>query len=134
MSRLDLIEQLSDSFEQHRNPDNALPMQKYMKDHFPFLGIKSPQRKELFRKFYRESGLQKEPFQPEFVLALWEKDEREYQYAAMDYIERSLKKLTKNDLLLMEKLITTKSWWDTVDMLQKPVGTIAAKWPGNPKQ
>ncbi len=124
------VERLSELFEQHRNMDNAVPMKKYMKNQFPFLGIKTPLRKKLFSTFYKESGLQKEPFQHGLVLALWEKDEREYQYAAMDYIEKSLKKLTKDDLPLMEKLITTKSWWDTVDMLaQKPVGTIAAKWP-----
>lgn len=127
---MDKVRQLSVIFEQHRNMENAIPMQKYMKNHFPFLGIKSPLRKELSGKFFKESGILKEPLQPGFVLALWEKDEREYQYAAMDYIEKSLKKLKKEDLPLMEQLITTKSWWDTVDMLaQKPVGTIAATWP-----
>lgn len=127
---MDPIQLLTTLFEENRNIENAIPMQKYMKNHFPFLGIKTPLRKELMQRFYKESGILKEPFQPEFVLALWEKDEREYQYAALGYIEKSLKKLQKEDLSLMEKLITTKSWWDTVDTLaQKPVGTIAAVWP-----
>lgn len=128
---MDPIQLLTALFEGNRNIENAIPMQKYMKNHFPFLGIKMPRRKELTRTFYKESGILKEPFQPQFVMALWKKVEREYQYAALDYIEKFLKKLEKGDLSLMEKLITTKSWWDTVDMLaQKPVGTIAAAWPG----
>ncbi|HHY36598.1 MAG TPA: DNA alkylation repair protein [Firmicutes bacterium] len=117
-------------FKENRNRENAVPMAKYMKNQFPFLGIKTPARRKLMMLFYQESGILTEPFQEDLVLALWEQEEREYQYAALDYIGRSLKKLGKRDLPLLEKLITTKSWWDTVDMLaQHPVGTIALKYP-----
>lgn len=41
-----------------------------------------------------------------------------------------LPKLGKEHLELLEKLLTTKSWWDTVDMLaQKPIGKIALESP-----
>ncbi|WP_102348709.1 DNA alkylation repair protein [Bacillus sp. Marseille-P3661] len=121
---------LSKLFEENGNVEQAFPMKKYMKDLFPFLGIKTPARNELLKEFYRISGLLKDPFQADFVLELWDKEEREYQYAALDYIKRSLKKLDKNHLSLMETLIMTKSWWDTVDMLaQHPVGKIASKFP-----
>lgn len=124
------LNQLEMLFEVNRNEEQAIPMKKYMKDHFPFLGIKAPVRRELINRFLRENDMLKKPFQPDFVLALWEKDEREYQYAALDYIEKSLKKLQKEHLPLMETLITTKSWWDTVDMLApKPVGKIAKDYP-----
>lgn len=124
------IEQLIPLFKANQNKANAEPMKKYMKNHFPFLGIKTPARRELMKQFYKETGILKEPFQHNFVIALWEKEEREYQYAAHDYIRKSLKKLSKEDLPLMEKLITTKSWWDTVDSISPhPVGTIAQKYP-----
>ena len=124
------IELLVHSFEANRNKENAIPMQKYMKDHFPFLGIKTPKRRELMKQFFQESGILKEGFQTDFIEALWKLEEREYQYAALDYIERSIKKLDKQHLPLFEKLITTKSWWDSVDVLApKPVGTIAASFP-----
>ncbi|MFE8701948.1 DNA alkylation repair protein [Cytobacillus sp. FJAT-54145] len=127
MKDLDLLVNL---FEEKRNPELAIPMKSYMRDHFPFLGIRTPERKELLKKFYADSGILKKPFQPDLILELWEKEEREYQYAALDYLERFVKKLEKEHLSLMEKLITTKSWWDTVDMLaQKPVGYIASKYP-----
>ncbi|MBU8880980.1 DNA alkylation repair protein [Bacillus sp. FJAT-29790] len=124
---LNLITEL---FEQHRDKEKAIPMENYMKNHFPFLGIKSPERKNLMKQFFQESGILKEAFHQDFVLALWDKEEREYQYAALDYIERSLKKLDKQHLALMEKLVSTKSWWDTVDLLaSKAVGTIASNHP-----
>lgn len=127
---MDPVKRVKDLFLTHRDSELAVPMAKYMKDKFPFLGIKKPVREELLKQFYRESGILKEPFQEDFVLALWEQAEREYQYVALDYIKRSLKKIAKHDLPLMERLITTKSWWDTVDMLaQHPVGTIARKYP-----
>ncbi|WP_276245342.1 DNA alkylation repair protein [Virgibacillus profundi] len=124
------MEYLIRLFEENRCTENGIPMQKYMKNKFPFLGIKSPERREIMRIFYEESGILKRSFQKDFVLTLWEKEEREYQNAALDYIEKSMKKLGKKELPLMEELITTKSWWDTVDMLaQKPVGKIARDFP-----
>lgn len=101
-----------------------------MKNHFPFLGIKTPKRRELMKEFYNVSGILKESFNHEFVLALWDRDEREYQNAALDYIASSIKKIGKDELPLMELLITIKSWWDTVDMLAAhPVGKIAQDFP-----
>ncbi|WP_277398376.1 DNA alkylation repair protein [Neobacillus citreus] len=121
---------LTELFEENRNEENAGPMEKYMKGHFPFLGIKKPLRSELEKQFFKETGILKEPFNQDFVWGLWEKEEREYQYTALVYMEKSLNKLDKSDLSFMERLITTKSWWDTVDAIApKPVGTIAQVFP-----
>lgn len=40
---------LLEQFTQHADPAQAAPMAAYMRDQFPFLGIKSPQRAELTR-------------------------------------------------------------------------------------
>ncbi|MEH7415956.1 DNA alkylation repair protein [Neobacillus drentensis] len=117
-------------FKENRNAANAGPMRNYMKGHFPFLGIKSPLRKELEKQFFKETGLLHEPFNKELIEELWNKQEREYQYTALTYMEKSLRKLQKSDLPFMEWLITTKSWWDTVDTIApKPVGKIAEYFP-----
>ncbi|MBV7505114.1 DNA alkylation repair protein [Bacillus sp. sid0103] len=126
-STIDLLTQL---FEENRNEANAGPMKKYMKDHFPFLGIKKPERSVLEKQFFQATGILKEPFNQEFIRALWAKDEREYQYTALVYMEKTLNKLEKTDLPFMEELIETKSWWDTVDAIApKPVGKMAEKFP-----
>ena len=121
---------LTKLFVDNCNKAEAEPMKNYMKGHFPFLGIKSPLRKELERQFFNESRILKEPLNKELVVELWEKNEREYQYTALTYLERSINKLQKIDLPFMEWLITTKSWWDTVDAIApKPVGKIAETFP-----
>ncbi|WP_312092167.1 DNA alkylation repair protein [Niallia sp.] len=125
-----LVEQLSFIFEKNQDREKAIPMEKYLKNHFTFLGIKTPERRMLMKQFYVESGLLKLDFQQSFVEGLWEKEEREYQYAALDYINKSLKILTKDNLTLLQKLITTKSWWDTVDSLApNAVGQLAKDYP-----
>jgi 3-methyladenine DNA glycosylase AlkD len=123
------LEILTKLYEDHRNEENAVPMKKYMKDHFPFLGMKSPLRKELERQFFKETEILKEPFCKDFVIGLWEKNEREYQYTAITYIGKFLKKLQKDDLLFLEDLITTKSWWDSVDSIAPLVGELVKKFP-----
>lgn len=117
-------------FEENRDIEKAISMQSYLKDHFPFLGIKAPERRALLKEYFNETGLLKQEFNPDFVEALWDLEEREYQAAALDYIGKFTRKLDKSHLSLVEKLITTKSWWDTVDMLAAhPAGAIAAKNP-----
>ncbi|MDQ1000108.1 3-methyladenine DNA glycosylase AlkD [Neobacillus niacini] len=124
-----MIEKLTYLYEKHRNEENAGPMKKYMKDHFPFLGIKSPLRKELEKQFFKETGILKEGFNKDFVIGLWEKDEREYQYTAITYMGKFIKKLPKDIFPFLERLITTKSWWDSVDSIAPLVGELAQKYP-----
>jgi 3-methyladenine DNA glycosylase AlkD len=123
------IEVVSTLFERNRNEENAGPMIKYMKDHFPFLGIKSPQRKELEKQFFKETEILKKPFNQDFVIGLWEKDEREYQYTAITYMGKFIKKLPKEAIQFLERLITTKSWWDSVDSIAPLVGELAKRYP-----
>lgn len=126
----ELVKGLRSKFEDHANEENAVQMSKYLKNHFPFFGIKTPERRAIQKVFFQETDLLNQPFDENFVLELWENPERECQIAACDYIVHFLKKLEKQHIYLMEKLITTKSWWDTVDTLaQKPVGTIAKNHP-----
>ena len=51
-------------FENNRNPVLAEPMAKYMRNKFPFLGIKKPERTRALRTFYSQTGMLKEPFDP----------------------------------------------------------------------
>jgi 3-methyladenine DNA glycosylase AlkD len=95
--------------------ENADPMQQYMRNQFPFLGIRTPLRKELTRQLVGTYGLPEE-WRP-VVRELWVLPEREYQYVALDLLHRLRKQLMSNDIQLLEELITSKSWWDTVDTL-----------------
>ena len=99
----------------HADKSNAGPMERYMKNQFPFLGIKAPLRRELSKQLLREQGIPENWEQA--VEHLWELPEREYQYVAMDLLEKRKKQLTPEHLPWIVHWITTKSWWDTVDYL-----------------
>lgn len=114
--------------EENRNQEHAAAMKKYMKNLFPFLGIKSPERKKLSKTFIQELCAI-EDFETH-VLSLWDLPEREYQYVAVDFLVKKKKHLNESHLDLIESLIITKSWWDTVDLIASHlVGTIFSKSP-----
>lgn len=84
-------------FYNNKNEEQAKPMAKYMRNKFPFLGLKKP--------------------------------EREFRYLAIDYMDKVKKLFTPDDMKNIEKLLITKSWWDSVDAINKTVGYIAMKYP-----
>lgn len=116
--------------EQHRNPVNAKPMAAYMKNKYPFLGIKTPEYRKLLQTYLKQYAL---PEGEDFRLVireLWELPEREYQHVAMSLLSKRLKKLTIDDYPLIEYCLKTKQWWDSIDLLSsQPVGTLFALYP-----
>lgn len=118
--RTPYTEQAIQLFHSHADSEEALPMQRYMRDLFPFLGIKSPLRKELTKQLIGKHGIPDD--WRTVTRELWDLPEREYQYLALDLLYRVRKHFGAEDLHLLEELITSKSWWDTVDTL---AGTLA---------
>ncbi|MBB4826749.1 3-methyladenine DNA glycosylase AlkD [Sporosarcina luteola] len=117
-----------EKFDAHRNEELAGPMEAYMKHQFPFLGIKSPLRKELLREQFAAYDL---PLPEELFTEAWKLyhlPEREYQYAAIGLIEKMRKHLTTDNYSILRELIETKAWWDSVDSIAPTiVGHIVRK-------
>ncbi len=105
------------TYQQHANPGNALIMKKYLKDHFEFLGIKTEERTRLNRAFFAEHGLPAYSELPDITDSLLEQPQREYHYFAITLVTRMKKFWNEGTWKLLEKLILTHSWWDTVDPL-----------------
>ncbi len=127
---VEALANLARAFPPHADPTKAAAMRKYMRDLFPFLGIPSPQRRKLQREAL--AGLPKPTEDELTILAghLWELPEREYQYAALDILSRHGHVLGPDFVATARTLITTKSWWDTVDGLAaNVVGGIVARYP-----
>ena len=119
------IEQVKDFMEPHRNEENAFPMTKYMKNHFPFLGIKTPERRLIFKTMTNAMELPPYEDMQKEVWALFQLEEREYHYIAIELLGKYKKQLTLEDLSFCQRLIETKSWWDSVDSIApKIVGEI----------
>ncbi|MDO9578604.1 MAG: DNA alkylation repair protein [Candidatus Cloacimonadales bacterium] len=109
------LKPLIESFYQNTDPAEAEFMSKYMKNLFPYLGTKTPVRKELFAAFIKENGLPKMVELKQITLDLWDQPEREFQYTAIGLLRKFTKKWNPDFIELFEKMIITKSWWDSVD-------------------
>lgn len=113
----EIYEIIQSSFEANGNADNAEKMAAYLKGHFTMYGIKSPLRKELLKPIHKEvKRLEREEF-IKLIKLLWAADERDFQYAGMEFLQKNKRKLNSDDLGFIEHLISNKSWWDSVDML-----------------
>lgn len=116
-----------DIFYQAANPQKAIAMEAYMRNQFKFLGIRAPERKILTRDFLKT--IDRATIDWEFVQQCWEKDEREFQYLAIAYLTKVKQRLIVEDIPRLRQLIVTKSWWDTIDSLDKFVGYVALHHP-----
>ncbi|GAA2583005.1 DNA alkylation repair protein [Dactylosporangium fulvum] len=125
-----LLEHLREVYAGAADPEKAAPMRAYMRDRFEFLGITSAPRRELTRQVLKGRPGPAEGDLTEVALACWALPEREYQHFACDYLRRHAAVLTPAALPAVQTLITTKSWWDTVDILaSNVVGVMVAGHP-----
>ncbi len=124
------LEQLREVFAQNAHPEKALGMAKYMKNLFPFVGISSPERKNMvveLRKDFKPKNAQE---LKNWISLLWEMPEREFQYVGMDYLQKDVNLLEIEDIAYFEFLITTKSWWDSIDLISgNYLGKFLIKYP-----
>jgi 3-methyladenine DNA glycosylase AlkD len=121
---------LKSLFEQNTNSALAIPMKKYMRGQFEYLGIKSPQVSALLREHINQHGLPPLDKLDTISRELWSLPQREFQYAAMSLLGKLENKVGPEFITMIEYLITTKSWWDTVDALAgHAVGTQFKRFP-----
>jgi len=108
---------LKNSFEKNANPSQAVPMKKYMRDQFEYLGIQTPKSKILQKEFYDKYGLPEIADLDSILRDLWSLPQREFQYVAVGLLGRCDKQIPAKFIKTIEYLIVTKSWWDTVDSI-----------------
>ena len=110
----------------HANPDYAKSIGRYMRNQFAFFGIKAPLRRQLQKQFTSEhrEKLTDHSFLSQFVVCLWRQEERECQLYGVDLMSDFREVILggteaeyEEAVVCARVLITTKSWWDTVDML-----------------
>lgn len=116
------------ALESVADASRAAGMAHYMKDRFEFLGVAAPDRRSAQRDFV--SAAAGDPAGALVVAdELWDEPEREFQYVAVDLLRRAGARLPASSLDDLHRLVTTKSWWDTVDGLAKVIGAVVAEHP-----
>ncbi len=111
-------------------PADAAPMAAYMKHRFPFLGVKTPERRRASKGVFAAARGASATELIEFADACWSEPEREFQYVGSDVLSRNCGRLVEHQIEDLRRLIATKSWWDTVDALASPtVGELVRSHP-----
>ncbi len=107
-------------FRKASNIELAIPMENYMKNNFIYFGIKTEQRRAIFKSNYEQN---KSEVKSNFRAIAWElfqMKEREFHQTAIDLLLKEFKKnFVLEDIELIEKLIIKNSWWDSVDTIAK---------------
>ena len=117
-SESDIIyDKLQNVFAKNATKEDAVKMTAYMKGHFEYYGVKSVLRKELMASVITNREKPKKSEGYKLANLLWSDKHRELQYVAMEILAWYKKETEEKDIQLMEELLTTKSWWDTVDFV-----------------
>lgn len=138
MTALVNTDYLMEEMYDHRSED-AVAMAKYQRDQFPFIGIKSQLRRDIFKPYLKEmKGIAKVQAKEntyediidwDFVATFWALPEREFQYIVCDYLKEMKQYLKPDDLEKLQELVISKSWWDSVDSLVKTIGYLVHQHP-----
>ncbi len=121
---------LTDEFEKHANPQNAIKQKAYLRNQFEFYGIKAPIRNDIQKLFFKKDNLPTKNEANQIIRTLWTKDKREYQYFAQELAHKYAKQFDEKSMTLFEEMATHKSWWDTVDVIApKLMGEFLRKSP-----
>lgn len=114
------LSDIQTTLRQNADREAAVPMTAYMKNLFPYLGIRNEKRKGLLKPIWIKHGVEIKTDYRNIALELWKLPEREFHYCAMEILFKEIKnRYEKDDIDLIEKLLTTHSWWDSVDFLAK---------------
>ncbi|MBR7824729.1 DNA alkylation repair protein [Actinospica sp. MGRD01-02] len=129
---MELLPAVVASYRGAANEELAAAQRQYMRDQFPFLGIPTPERRRLSKAVLKAAGNARPSTDECAALALrfWELPEREFRYFAVDYLVANVKYCDTSLLPTLRTLITTDSWWDTVDPLaSRVVGALVTADP-----
>ena len=125
-----VLERLTATYAAAADPERAAPMRAYMKHVAPFLGLTTPGRRALSRTVVAGLPRPVEADCTAIARRCWQLPEREYHYFAVDYLRRHVRVCSSGFLPVARHLVSTVSWWDTVDLLAAHVvGALVAADP-----
>ena len=130
MKNEEYVKTLLDEMAERSNPERAKKMKAYMRDQFAFFGIMATERKKIAQPYFLKAGRPSIDELSDVILTLWEVEQREVQQLAMELVDKFKKELKVEHFELLEKMITQKSWWDTVDYIAATlVGNLVKRFP-----
>jgi 3-methyladenine DNA glycosylase AlkD len=115
-------------FEARADAARAPGMRAYMKDQFAFLGVSSPERRIAIRLCWPKTA--DADWLLEVTRLAWDQPEREFQYAALDTLEKFRNLLRACDLEPLTRVVLENVWWDRIDpFASHTVGDLVWRFP-----
>jgi 3-methyladenine DNA glycosylase AlkD len=111
------------------NPDYAEKQRAYMKHRFDFFGVNMPAWAPIAKAAIAQFGVPDSDDLKALVRRCFEDEHREMHYFALELTQKALKKQPAEFVDFLEELITTESWWDSVDWVNKLVGIHFKRYP-----
>lgn len=105
------------------HPEKSVPMQRYMRDQFPFLGVQSVERRQLSRPIIQASRQLDSVELQAWLSFYYQQPAREYQYVAIDLAQANVRRLTPALYQWCVAQVTNRAWWDSVDAWRKVIST-----------
>lgn len=118
-----------DTFREKGNPEMAQTQMWYLRNQFEFFGLKMPQWMALTKEIHQQNGIPEDEDLKTLARLCFEDDHREMHYFALQTVEKALKKQPPEFIDFLEELILSRSWWDTVDWVNKLVGQHFRRFP-----
>lgn len=125
------VEGIIVQFKQEENEQEAVKMSQYMRNKFSYFGLRAPQMRAVTKSHLTKNGYPEETEIPVCIQQLFEENQRELQIVALSLMDFKLKQYhALEDIEVIEYMISTKSWWDTVDYIaSNHVGIYMIKYP-----
>ncbi|MGH9224096.1 MAG: DNA alkylation repair protein [Acidimicrobiales bacterium] len=113
----EVVARLRAAYEPAADPERAEGETAYLRNQFPFLGMRTADRRRLSAHALADLPPPDENDLASVARALWSEPEREFQHAGCDYVRAHISVASAGFTDILHDLVTTKSWWDTVDPL-----------------
>lgn len=124
LSNEDFLTQLRAALSEKGDESYAEKQRAYMKHHFNFFGLNACAWLDIVHTFLAKNGMPSTENLPDFVALCFSEEYRELHYAALETLQIAIQKhheTQENWIELLENLVQTQSWWDSVDWLAKHI-------------
>ena len=117
---MNFISNLEQEMLQNSDRTVATPMENYMKNNFSYLGLKTEKRRAILKSHWEKHSEEIKNNYRNIAWELFSKKEREFHYCGIEILMKEIKKnYDIVDIQLIEKMLITHSWWDSVDTVAK---------------
>ena len=116
-----LVKSIEKEFIRYSNPLIAKKQEKYMRNNFKFFGLLANQRRKIQNPFIKNILDFDEKKFNEFIIILWNKKQRDFQYFSQELVYFNHYNFKCKDKDLFEYMIINKSWWDTIDFVSPKI-------------